>query len=198
MHWVIGYSYSECLPLRWISVHRRRDTSPLLLPQSARKISRKFTCRRALAVQTSVHNLKSTGAATARQRAREYARVRASTRGRSKSSTELANLGSNSPTFCTKTTAQRIQSGFSMERTEETVKILTALLVRTTRIVLDEIRKLFIIGYLLDQCCTCTRSTSTRHIHYLRSILIPSYESTKVRKYESTFEGTRTVQLQYV
>ena len=50
--------------------------------------------------------------------------------------------------FCTKTTAQRIQSGFSMERTEETVKILTALLVRTTRIVLDEIRKLFIIGYI--------------------------------------------------
>ena len=84
----IGYSYSDCLPLRWISVHRRRDTSPLLLPQSARKISRKFTCRRALAVQTSVQNLKSTGGATARQRAREYARVRARTRGRSKSSTD--------------------------------------------------------------------------------------------------------------
>ena len=46
-----------------------------------------------------------------------FARVRASTRGRSKSSTELANLGSNSPTFCTKTTAQRIQYGFSMGRT---------------------------------------------------------------------------------
>ena len=141
----IGYSYSDCLPLRWISVHRRRDTPPLLLPQSARKISRKFTCRRALAVQTSVHNLKSTGAATARQRAREYARVRASTCGRSKSSTELATLGSNSPTFCTKTTAQRIQFGFSMERTGETVKILAALLVRTTRTFFSYSKKVAII-----------------------------------------------------
>ena len=134
----IGYSYSDCLPLRWISVHRRRDTSPLLLPQSARKFRENFTCQRALAVQTSVHNLKSTGAATARQRAREYARVRASTRGRSKSSTELANLGSNSPTFCTKTTAQRnsVRIFDGTYSTSAQKKLVVTLLVRKTCTVL--------------------------------------------------------------
>ena len=65
------YSYSNCLSLRWIFVHRREKHHPLL-PRSRRKNSQKSLCRRVPRLQSSMQNLKSTGAAATRQRAFEF------------------------------------------------------------------------------------------------------------------------------